>query len=287
MVIPMNSDDLEQLELELELERLGITSEASNKPETEQKPLGTLKNGVVLLSRRGVDNRGYIVYEALCPYCGRQFTDSRERMSKRDHCGCQSHTRRSQAQAKGVEARLAKKLEPPVRKPYDPAHIPLEKAMTPEEKAGWSAYLNKTMKPGGLALYIGMPQAHREVLASLLAYDHGKGFEVLEYMLKDSFLELLDLCQAQTVEFPTRGEVRRRIALIRLWERFKEGQTPDEIAFELCDDTPNIVSKLKLLQAELRDFQRRDTYGLSEFWEGERFLNTEINEDTRFPNVVL
>lgn len=277
----MNSDDLELIEAQIELESLGINLKQEVSKSPERKPIGKLKNGIALLANKGRDDRGYLLYEALCPYCGRTFTESREKLSKRNHCGCQSHIRRSQAQAKGLAARLAKKLEPPVRKPYDPSHVPVEKAMSQNEKNGWSDYLHKTTKPGGLVMYAGMPQAHREVLASLIAHDHGKGFEVLEYILKDLFIELLDLCQGESVEFPTRGEVRRRIAFIRLFDRWKNGQTPEEIAYTLCDDTPRIVELLRRLQAELRDFQRRDTYGLSDFWEGERFLNIEIAEDSR------
>ena len=287
----LDLDDLDLIEAQIELESLGITitSEPSKTDKSsESTPLGTLKNGIVLLENKGKNDRGYLVYEAICPFCGKHFVDSRNRLSARGHCGCQTYERRSKASAKGLAARLNPKLKRPARKPYDPHHVPLEKSMSPEEKAGWTAHLNQTMKPGGLAMYVGMPQSHREVLASLLAYDHGKGFEVLEYLLKDVFFELLDLCQAQTVEFPTRGEIRRRIAFIRLFERWKEGQTPEEIAYELCDDTPKIVSKLRLLQDELRDFQRRDTYGLNDWWGGERVLTMEINDDTRFPsNVVL
>ena len=184
-------------------------------------------------------------------------------------------------------ARLTKELKPPVRKPYDPNHVPFEKAMNPEEKAGWADYLHKTTKPGGLAIYADMPQSHREVLASLIAHDFGKVFEALEYTFKDLFIELLDLCQSEKVEFPTRGEIRRRIAFIRLFEQWKNGKTPEEIAYELCDDVPNIVSKLRLLQDELRDFHRRDTYGLNDWWCSERFFNLEINGDTRFQSGAV
>lgn len=268
-----------------EPERIGVTSETDDtceqEQEQEQESIGTLKNGIILLECLGVDEKGYKIYKAECPYCHEHFVDSRSRLSKRDHCGCQTYERKAKAQARGVAARLANKTKRPA---YDPNHVPFEKAMSSEEKAGWSEYLNKTMKPGALALYADMPQSHREVLASLLAYERGKGFEVLEYLLKDLFIELLDLCQAQIIEFPTRGEIRRRIAYIGLWQRFKEGQTPEEIAYELCDDTWRIVDLLKRFQTELRDFQRRDTYGLNDWYGGERVLNMEIHEDSR---VVL
>jgi hypothetical protein len=316
-LMQINDSDLELIEAKIELESLGITDETENTPETdetpeqentpetehtdesentdepdepentdvsEQKPLGTLSNGVVLLSKLGVNDKGYVVYEAVCPFCGKIFEDARPRLSQRGHCGCQTYERRSKAQAKGVVARLTKKFK---RKPYDPNHVPFEKSMSPEEKAGWSEYLNKTMKPGGLAIYADMPQSHREVLASLIAHDFGKVFEVLEYILKDLFIELLDLCQSERVEFPTRGEIRRRIAFIRLFEQWKNGKTPEEIAYELCDDVPNIVSKLRLLQDELRDFQKKNTYVLNDWWCSERFFNLEINGETRFQSVVL
>lgn len=282
-----NDIDIDLLEAQLELESLGITDEPDEPENTdvsELKPLGTLKNGVVLLENRGNDGRGYLVYEAICPFCGNHFVDSRQRLSARGHCGCQTHLRRSQAQAKGVVARLTKKFKRPA---YDPNHVPFERAMSPEEKAGWSEYLHKTTKPGGLAIYADMPQSHREVLASLIAHDFGKVFEALEYILKDLFIELLDLCQSERVEFPTRGEIRRRIAFIRLFEQWKNGKTPEEIAYELCDDVPNIVSKLRLLQDELRDFQKKSTYVLNDWWCSERFFNLEINGDTRFQSVVL
>jgi hypothetical protein len=57
--------------------------------------------------------------------------------------------------------------------------------------------------------------------------------------------------------------------------------TPNEIAFELCDDTWRIVDLLKRLQTELRDFKKNDTYPLNEWWGGEPLLNMEINGDTR------
>lgn len=315
-----NLNDIDLLEAQLELESLGITDEpdetdalsdleetpeTENTPETdhtdepentdepdepentdvsEQKPLGTLSNGVVLLSRIGVNDKGYVVYKAECPFCGKIFEDARPRLSQRGHCGCQTRLRRAQAQAKGVVARLTNRFK---RKPYDPNHVPFEKSMSPEEKAGWSEYLHKTTKPGGLAIYADMPQSHREVLASLIAHDFGKVFEALEYILKDLFIELLDLCQNEKVEFPTRGEIRRRIAFIRLWERFKSGMTPNEIAFELCDDTWRIVDLLRRLQTELLDFKKNDAYPLNEWWGGEPLLNMEINGDTRLQSVVL
>lgn len=265
-----NGDEIDILELQLELESLGFkpdTLDTDNARSDDSEPIGTLKNGVVLLRK----------------ICGETFEESRQLLSQRGHCGCQTHLRRARAQAKGVVARLTKNA---VRPAYDPEHVPFEKSQNPDEKAKWADYLQKTMKPGGLAIYADMPQSHREVLASLLAHDYGKIIEAIEYSTKDLFIELLDLCQAQTVEFPTRGEIRRRIAYIGLWQRFKEGQTPAEIAYELCDDTPNIVSKLRLLQEELRDFHRRDTYGLNDWW-GEGVLNMEINGDTRFQSVVL
>lgn len=287
VTLMQNLNDIDLLEAQLELESLGIT-DALSEPEhtdvSEQKSIGTLKNGIVLIENKGKNDRGYLVYEAICPFCGKLFEDSRDRLSARGHCGCQTYERRAKASAKGLAVRLNPKLKRPARKPYDPNHVPLEKSMSPEEKAGWTAYLNQTMKPGGLAMYVGMPQSHREVLASLIAHDYGKVFEALEYLLKDLFIELLDLCQSERVEFPTRGEIRRRIAFIRLWERFKSGQTPNEIAFELCDDTWRIVDLLKRLQTELRDFHRRDTYGLNDWYGGEGVLNMEIAENTR---VVL
>lgn len=291
----------EDVEVMLELESLGIkiettephtdepehtvTTEAETnetceqEQEQEQEHIGTLKNGIILLESLGVDEKGYRVYKAECPYCGKVFEESRYRLSRRDHCGCQTSERKAKAQAKGVMAKLAKNERPA----YDPEHTPFEKAMSPEMKANWADYLHKKLKPGGLAIYADMPQSHREVLASLLAYERGKGFELLEFIAKDRFIEILDLLQGDSVEFPTRGEISRRVAFIRLFNRWKSGQTPEEIAYELCDDTPRIVELLRRLQAELRDFQRRDTYGLSAWWGGKRVLNMEIAEDTRFP----
>lgn len=276
-----NPEALDALEIIVEALSVGLHLEGlMQEEEKKQEPIGTLKNGIILLECRGTDAKGYRVYAAKCPYCGKVFEESRSRLSKRNHCGCQTSERKAKAQAEGVMAKLAKNERPA----YDPEHVPFEKAMSPEMKANWADYLHKRLKPGALAVYDDMPQSHREVLASLLAHDYGKVFEVLEYTVKDLFIEILDLCQAQTVEFPTRGEIRRRIAFILLWQRFKEGQTPEEIAYELCDDVPNILSKLRLLQEELRDFQRRDTYGLNDWYGGERVLNMEIHEDSR---VVL
>ncbi len=71
-------DDLELIEAQIELESLGITitSKASESSElSELKPLGTLKNGIVLLENKGKNDRGYLVYEAICPFCGKLFED--------------------------------------------------------------------------------------------------------------------------------------------------------------------------------------------------------------------
>ena len=86
-------------------------------------------------------------------------------------------------------------------------------------------------KPGGLIRHSDLSDTQREMLADLLdCMSEGNVFRSLEYLTQGTFLEILDLCQGDKIEFPTLEEIERRIECVKVYSEWKRCRNIQSVA---------------------------------------------------------
>lgn len=109
-------------------------------------------------------------------------------------------------------------------------------------------------KPGGLVVYTEMPVSHREVLSELLdSMSDGNIFRALEYALGDKFIEILDLCQGDKIEFPTFEEIERRILCVQIYMHYRQTKDYKATAVKFKKTAAFVEKIVKTVRAELEE----------------------------------
>ena len=255
-------NNIEALELLVEAVSLGIDAadllppEPEPKPKPKQKPRPPRKKpgdkiGVFTVVRdTGTSNEknGAALYEFECGFCHKTRVMDAHYAGKLRSCGCQRFKLEgeasSRARAEEADLRMMRKW----RSVY----------CSPEYS---SLVFANVRRPGKLALYADMSDRDRTMLAETLAaqtpptdmpWRDWSKLNAAENLLKDRFLEVLDLLQKDQIAFPARDVIVRADKAVELWLRLKEGQSFDSMARAFGTTTKKVVCTLYAVSVRLQ-----------------------------------
>ena len=163
------------------------------------------------------------IYELECPICHQvREMSSRYALKLKHSCGCAA----PEAIGRAVSARH--EVERDCRLLREMHHI----YCNPEQ-----TIFTNVRRPGKLALYADLSDRERTMLAETLAaqkhedkpYLDWSKLNAAENLLKDRFVEMLDLFQHDQITFPARDVVSRMRKAVSIWFDLKEGMSFEEI----------------------------------------------------------
>lgn len=233
-----------------------LPPEPEPKPKPKQKPRPPRKKpgdkiGVFTVVRdtgKSNEKNGAALYEFECGFCHKTRVMDAHYAGKLRSCGCQRFKLEgeasSRARAEEADLRMMRKW----RGVY----------CSPEYS---SLVFTNVRRPGKLALYADMSDRDRTMLAETLAaqtpptdmpWRDWSKFNALENLLKERFLEVLDLLQKDQIAFPARDVIVRADKSVELWLRLKEGQSFDSMAREFGTTTKKVICTLYAVAVRLQ-----------------------------------
>jgi hypothetical protein len=280
-----NSDtSLETLELLSEALSLGLSmddlmTKKKDKPDKPDKPKRTAPQGLLDYNKnqrlkpgdmigvfeviedtgKTAPSGGGGIYLTRCTLCGegvreRSFSSARRANS----CGC----------LKGQAISDARNEEQELRELARWMHVFCD----PEQTV-----FPHVRRPGILALYADESDKCREMLSESLSankpddehpHKDWSKFNALESIVGGRFLEILDLCQGDKIEFPKRELIVKLDRAVEMWLRLKDGASFDELGREFGASVPLVVRFLFAVSLRLQYVAFRETaYAKHNVWE--------------------
>jgi hypothetical protein len=262
----MKSADTSYSDIELLAEALSLglkLEDTMPKPKPKPEPKPELKQGGNHISRKKPGDKVGIftvvrdtgktndercaIYELECPVCHQvREMSSRYALKLKHSCGCTS----SEAIGRAVSARHE------VERDYRFLRRWHDTYCDPEQ-----TIFTNVRRPGKLALYADMSDRDREMLAETLAaqktpedkpYLDWSKFNAAESLLKDRFVEVLDLFQHDQITFPARDVVSRMRKAVSIWLDLKDGMPFEAIGKKYETTAPKIVRFMYVISLRLQ-----------------------------------